>query len=147
MAYTPKQIEKAKETIIDKLSIGDSLKAILDGDKSLPSRPIVYEWLNSNHKKFDKDFFNNYVRAREDSADLDAENLEEIAQKTLEGKYDPQSARVAADILKWTAGRKKPKKYGDKQAIEHTVKEVSPFKGLNLDVPKDNSTEQDSKPS
>ena len=144
MAYTPKQIEKAKNTIIDKLSIGDSLKAILDNDKSLPSRPIVYEWLNKDHKRFDKTFLNNYMRAREDSADLDAENLEEIAHKTLKGDYDPSSARVAADILKWTAGRKKPKKYGDKQAIEHTFTETHPFKGLDLDVQENNSTKQDS---
>ena len=114
MAYTPKQVKKAKEKIINKLSVGDSLKAILEKDKDLPSRPIVYEWLNKNHNKFDESFLNNYIRAREDSADLDAEKLEEIAEKTLTGVYDPSSARVAADILKWTAGRKKPKKYGDK---------------------------------
>jgi len=144
MAYTPKQVEKAKEAIISKLSTGDSLKSILDGDKSLPSRPIVYEWLSNAHKKFDKTFLDNYARAREDSADLDAENLEEIAQKTLRGDYEPQAARVAADILKWTAGRKKPKKYGDKQAIEHTFKETTPFKGIELDVTENDSPEQDS---
>ena len=72
---------------------------------------------------------------------LTRRTLEEIAHKTLKGDYDPSSARVAADILKWTAGRKKPKKYGDKQAIEHTFTETHPFKGLDLDVQKKNNTQ------
>ena len=114
MAYKPKEIELAKELILDKLSNGKSLKKILEENKSLPSRPIVYQWLNEEHKDYDKEFLNNYVQAREDSADLDAENIEEIAEKTLTGEYDPPAARVAIDAFKWTAGRKKPKKYGDK---------------------------------
>lgn len=114
MAYSKKQIQEAKELIIERLSYGDSLKSILKANNTLPSRPIVYQWLNEEHKDYDKEFLNNYIQAREDSADLDAENIEEIAHKTLEGEYEPPAARVAIDAFKWTAGRKKPKKYGDK---------------------------------
>ena len=114
MAYKPNEIKKAKEVILDKLSEGESLKKILEKTHGLPSRPIVYQWLNEEHKDYDKEFLNNYVQAREDSADLDAENIEDIAHKTLKKEYEPAAARVAIDAFKWTAGRKKPKKYGDK---------------------------------
>lgn len=114
MAYSKKQIQEAKELIIERLSYGESLKSILKKHTTLPSRPIVYQWLNEEHKDYDKEFLNNYIQAREDSADLDAENIEEIAHKTLKGVYEPPAARVAIDAFKWTAGRKKPKKYGDR---------------------------------
>ncbi len=125
MAYKPDEIEKAKELIIERLSNGKSLKSILDTNKKLPSRPIVYQWLNEEHKDYDKEFLNNYVQAREDSADIDAENVEEIAYKTLKGEYEPPAARVAIDAFKWTAGRKKPKKYGDKIDVTSGGKQIN----------------------
>lgn len=114
MPYNKTKIEEIKSSIIEGLSLGKSLKSILDNDKELPSRPTVYNWLNKNHEDYDQTFFNNYVRAREESADLDAEKIEEIADRTLTGEYKPDAARVAIDALKWSAGKKKPKKYGDK---------------------------------
>jgi hypothetical protein len=114
MAYSQEEINEAKKIIIEKLSIGESLKSILDNNKNLPCRPIVYTWLNEESVNYDKEFLNNYVRAREDSADIDAEKIQELAELTLKGKYDPQSARIALDAYKWSAGKKKPKKYGDK---------------------------------
>ena len=120
MAYSEEQKDKAKEIIINGLSEGKSLKSILDNDKKLPSRPIIYQWLNKDNNHFDEQFFNNYARARSDSADLDAEKIQELAEKTLSGDYDPASARVALDAYKWAAGKKQPKKYGDKVQTEHS---------------------------
>lgn len=118
MAYTDKEKKKAKEIIISGLYEGKSLKSILDNDDSLPSRPIVYEWLNSANNNYDEDFLNNYLHARENSADIDSDKIEDLNQEIRDKKIDPQSARVIADNLKWTAGRKKPKKYGDKSSLE-----------------------------
>tara|TARA_R100000541_G_scaffold20190_1_gene30039 strand:+ start:6280 stop:6729 length:450 start_codon:yes stop_codon:yes gene_type:complete len=114
MAYSKEEIQSFKDNIIELLSNGESLKSILENNKEMPSRPIVYTWLNEDNANFDKEFLNNYVRAREDSADIDAEKIQELAEKTLKGTYDPQSARIALDAYKWSAGKKKPKKYGDK---------------------------------
>ena len=133
MAYSEEQIKKAKEIIIEGLSIGKSLKSILDNDKKLPSRPIIYEWLNSENHKFDKDFLNNYTRARVDSGDIDAENVEAVAELVLKGKLDPASARVVIDAYKWTAGKKKPKRYGDKIQTEHSGEvKVETVTGFNI---------------
>lgn len=125
MAYSDEQIKEFKTIIIDNLSEGKSLKSILDNNKELPSRATVYTWLNEYHDDFDKSFLNNYVRAREESADLDAEKIEELAEKTLNGKYDPSAARVALDAYKWNAGKKQPKKYGDKLDVTTGGKQIS----------------------
>jgi hypothetical protein len=112
--YTDKQIKSFKIKIIDELSKGKSLKKILEEDDKLPSRRYVYEWLNPENDRFDQEFSNNYTRAREDSADLDAEKMEQLVDDIRNGKIDSREAKVIMDIYKWTAGKKKPKKYGDK---------------------------------
>jgi len=124
MTYTKEQIEKAKETIIQGIYEGKSLKSILDEDKlqdegrTIPDRSIVYTWLNENHENYDAIFFNNYAHAREDSSDLDADRIEDLNAEIRSKKIDPQSARVIADNLKWIAGKKKPKKYGDRTSLD-----------------------------
>ena len=142
MAYIKKDIKKVKQTILDGISNGKSLKSLKDTNKSLPSRTIVYQWLNKLHKEYDEVFMNNYTQAREDSADLDAETVIDIAEKTLKGEHDPAAARVAIDAYKWTAGKKKPKKYGEKldvtsggEPIKQTpITVINNGKDLNLDI-------------
>jgi len=131
MAYTKEQKTKAKELIIKGIYEGKSLKSILDNNKELPSRPRIYEWLNKSHSKYDEIFCNNYIRAREDSADIDADKIEELNQEVREKKVDPSQARIIADNLKWIAGKKKPKKYGDKLEIDSNIKH--PIIGITFD--------------
>lgn len=137
MAYTKKEIDSAKKLILDDLSTGKSLKNILDHNKKTPSRATVYQWLNEHHSDYDKEFLNNYVQAREDSADLDAEIVQEIADKTLKGEYDPAAARVALDAYKWSAGKKKPKKYGDKMDITSDGKRMNTQITVEIIEPED----------
>ena len=103
------------------IALGNSLRATTK-IKGMPSHQTVYNWLNKYPS-----FVEQYTRAKQDSADSDADRIEEIAEKVLTGEYDPQQARVAMDAYKWTAGKKRPKKYGDKQYVEtkDTTKEVS----------------------
>lgn len=78
----------------------------------MPSHQTVYNWLQAH-----PDFLEQYARAKEDSGDADADKIEEIAEKTLSGEIDPKAARVAIDAYKWTAGKKRPKVYGDRLAV------------------------------
>jgi hypothetical protein len=111
--YTDEEIKEFKIKIIDQLANGTSMRKILRDDEELPSRRFVYQWLDPNNEKwFDASFSNQYAHAREESADIDFDRLQDIADGVLDGTYDHSAARTAADILKWTAGRKKPKKYG-----------------------------------
>ena len=104
-----------------RIALGRSLRSVVT-DEGMPSHQTVYNWLG----KFPV-FVEQYTRAKKDSADADADRIEEIAEKVLTGAYEPQQARVAIDAYKWTAGKKRPKKYGDKQFIEtkDTTEEVS----------------------
>ena len=117
--YTEEEVVIAKDKIITGLSKGKSLEKIRRQDKTIPSRQVIYRWLNPNDVRYDKEFRNNYAQAREDSADADVDKLEKLVDDVRKKKLQPDQARVMADILKWTAGRKKPKKYGDK--IDHTT--------------------------
>lgn len=111
MGYTAEQIEEFKTAIIEGLSCGKSLLS-LQREINLPSRPTIYNWLNEEHPDFDKLFLNNYTRAREESADYDHEYVLETAYKVETGMLEPDQARVIIDARKWSAGVKKPKKYG-----------------------------------
>lgn len=73
----------------------------------------VITWLRQNEA-----FQANYARAREDQADADADAINDIATRVIDGTVGHQEARVAIDALKWTAGRRKPKVYGDRASLE-----------------------------
>lgn len=119
MAYSKEEVESFKNTIIIGLGDGKSLLQILKQNK-MPSRPTVYTWLNDAHPDFDEVFFNNYVRVREESGDYDAEKVPDIVEQMLSGEITPEQARVAIDAYKWSAGVKKPKKYG--KSVDLTTK-------------------------
>lgn len=95
-----------------------SLQAILR-EEGMPSSAQVYVWLKENPS-----FAENYARARESQADVDADSVALIRQKMLDGDYTPEQARVAIDSLKWSAGKRKPKVYGDRiqQDVDATVR-------------------------
>lgn len=104
--------EYSQETavlICARIAGGESLKSVC-ADESMPGRSSVYEWFISH-----PEFSDMYARAKEDSADVDAEEIKEIADDVT---ADPNCRRVRIDARKWTASKLKPKKYGER--IEHT---------------------------
>ncbi len=106
---------EAKEVIIEQLTKGKSLDAILRKDKRLPYRRKIYQWLNAgDEKNYDFVFRNDYAGAREDQADLNADQIESALKDIRKGKLDPAAGRAYIDGLKWIAARKKPKVYGER---------------------------------
>lgn len=95
------------------IGMGQSLNKICGSDdekkNEFPHRATVYRWFSKYPS-----FCDNYARAKGDSADADADKVAEIAERVLDGGVDPQAARVAIDALKWMAGKKRPKKYGER---------------------------------
>lgn len=104
--YTP-QLATA---ICARIAGGESLKRVCSAEE-MPDRTSVYDWLNKY-----PDFANMYARAKEDSADVDADDIKDISDDLTE---DPQSRKVRIDARKWIASKLKPKKYGDR--IDATV--------------------------
>lgn len=125
MKFSEDQIKSFKDKIIIEISNGKSLRALLMANTdSMPQKTLVYDWL-----KEDKEFADNYARAKMYSADNDADRIEEIVDKVERGELDANSARVMIDALKWSSGKKNPKKYNDRFIIEGNAE--SP---LNLSV-------------
>ena len=123
--------QKTADLICIGLSEGMSLRKILKADTAgvLPAQSTIYEWLLRYPS-----FAEQYTRAREEQADTLADEIIEIADeqpeivvvtdrdgKVIDRKLDSafllwQKNRIEA--RKWTAMKLKPKKYGDRVALE-----------------------------
>lgn len=76
----------------------------------------VTDWLRD-----DQEFAANYTCAREAAGDADADTVTDIRERLIAGEIAPDVARVAIDAAKWSAGVRKPKKYGPKLDIEAAI--------------------------
>ena len=97
-----------------------SLVAVLrDMRDTGPSNAEFYRWLRDNPA-----FREDYARAREAQGHVDADAIADVRQRMLDGELTPEQARVAIDSLKWSAGKRQPKVYGDRvqQDIDLTVR-------------------------
>jgi len=111
-----------------RIAEGESLRQILRGE-GMPVQSAVYEWLLRH-----PEFAERYTRAREEQADTLADEIIAIADESPEtvevrdkegnvldikidsGYVNYQKQRIEA--RKWTAMKLKPKKYGDRVALE-----------------------------
>ena len=102
---------------------GLALKEVCDLP-GMPGRTTAYKWLALHD-----DFANIYARAREERADLVADEVITIADTDP----DPARARVRIDARKWWAAKVNPKKYADKTQTELTGKDGGPVEVLTSD--------------
>lgn len=79
----------------------------------MPDKATVFRWLARY-----PDFRDNYTRAQDDRASALAEEILEIADDTT--AEDVQRAKLRVDTRKWLMSKMAPKRYGDKQEVEHT---------------------------
>lgn len=121
------------QEICERLIGGESLRAICK-DEHMPAATNVFMWLASADTKF-KTFHEQYARAREAQADAIVDEILEIsddAKNDWMDNNDPenpgyklngehvQRSRLRVDSRKWFAGKLYPKRYGDKQHVEHS---------------------------
>ena len=100
------------DEICARMSQGESLRQILK-DEHMPGHTAVYGWLREKQA-----FADNYARARGDQADTYADEITQIADGADNTNYN--SKRLQVDARKWVASKLKPKKYGERQSIEHS---------------------------
>jgi len=131
---TPRRVfdQKVADIICIGLSEGMSLRKMLKADTQgvLPAQSTIYDWLLRY-----PEFAEQYTRAREEQADTLADEIIAIAdeqpeiiavtdKKTgalIEHKLDGaflQWQKNRIEARKWTAMKLKPKKYGDRMAVE-----------------------------
>jgi hypothetical protein len=97
--------------ILDELAEGRSLRSICR-ESGMPSVSTVMRWASE-----DLEFQEQYARAREAGSDAMAEDIQDISD---DGSLDPNDRRIRIDARKWLLAKRQPKKYGDKQTLEHS---------------------------
>jgi hypothetical protein len=119
--------------ICDEIAAGRSLRTICDRE-DMPAKSTVFLWLSKN-----KDFLDQYVRAREAQADAMAEEILDIADDGTNDTYQDEHgnvrtdqevigrSRLRVDTRKWLMSKLAPKKYGEKITQEHSGVDGGPL--------------------
>lgn len=110
--------EEIGSRICERLVRGESIKGMCAGD-DMPNASTVYVWLDRHPA-----FAEKYARARASATEAMLEDLLEIADK--EG-LNTDEKRVRIDARKWAMSKLQPKKYGDRQQVEHTGADGAPI--------------------
>lgn len=119
--------EDIANKICERISEGESLRSICR-EEDMPAKATVFTWLNKH-----KEFSDQYTRAKEEQAEVLADDIVNISDEVgqpliiegsavlIDGKpvmiVDAAAvnhARLRVDARKWVASKLKPKKYGDK---------------------------------
>lgn len=125
--YTPELAER----ICQRLAEGESLRAICR-DEEMPPESTVRNWVVSDVQGFAAQ----YARAKEKGCDAIAEEILEISDDgrndfmealgdekakayILNGEH-VQRSKLRVDARKWYLSKIAPKRYGDKQQVEHS---------------------------
>lgn len=98
--------------ICERIADGESLRSIC-ASKDMPALSTVMLWIARDESG---KLSEQYARARETQADAIFDECLHIAD-TAE---DVQQARLRIDTRKWMAGKLRPKKYGERQQLEHS---------------------------
>ena len=109
--------------ICRRLSLGESARQICRDD-AMPVMSTLMKWLTETDKVI---FSEQYARARDCQADYYADEIIDIADE-LGDDVDSNAinkAKLRIDSRKWKVARMSPRKYGDKQQIDHTSSDDS----------------------
>lgn len=120
-SFTP---EKA-DAICSLIASGESVRTISQR-KDMPAESTIYLWLAKEAV-----FSEKYARAREQQADVYAQEIVTIADEA----EDAQIARLQMDARKWAASKLAPKKYGDKLDLNHGGQRDNPVNVVQLVAP------------
>lgn len=123
--------------VLDEISsTSKSLKTICKDD-AMPSLSTVQRWLRD---ETNIEFRNQYARAKEEQADLLAEEILDIADDgsndlmtitkgdvsyEQENKEVTNRSKLRVEARKWLASKLKAKKYGDKLDVDMTQKIIN----------------------
>ena len=109
---TEQPFDEREAQIVQHIAEGGTIRSAADlvgVDASTITR-----WLQDESRTA---FRTQYAHAREAQADAFADEIIDVARDKL---LEPSHARLRVDALKWAAGKRKPKVYGDKQHVEHS---------------------------
>jgi len=107
-----KYSEELANTIYERMIGGEHIVQICN-DETMPGRTTVYRWMDDY-----PEFGTRITRAREGLADHVAWKILDMAEKSTNETANADRVKLAA--WQWHAARLAPKKYSEKQMVEHT---------------------------
>lgn len=122
--------QELADEICAELAAGKSMRTVCKPD-AMPSRQTLFSWM-----RLYPQFLDQYARAKEESADALFDDIQDISDNGTNDymeAHDPanegyklngehiQRSKLRVDTRKWMASKMKPKKYGDRQTVEHEV--------------------------
>jgi terminase small subunit-like protein len=116
--YTPELALEICSLIAECKTLTDCAEHLTNAGTPVSRRTILY-WLDA-HPEFAK----MYARAHEMQADHDADEIRDIVRRVIgpwregETPLGHQEARIAIDAKKWSAGKRQPKKYGERVQLD-----------------------------
>lgn len=126
MARPSKYSDELVTEICEKIADGKSLRAICR-EEGMPDITTIMDWLNKK-----PEFSQQYAHAREMQADGLFDQALDILTENYSDNVGVQSAKVKFDVIKWTAGKLAPKKYGDKIDMTSSDGTMSPDKNIRV---------------
>ena len=100
------------KTICSEVAEGYNIKTIL---RSKPEYPTFQTWCN--WKREHQELFDLYVKAMQDKAESEIEEIDNVYDMLKSGEIEPSVANVLIQTKKWTASKFYPKMFGDKTDI------------------------------
>ncbi|WP_156809322.1 terminase small subunit-like protein [Saccharibacter floricola] len=128
------------QTLFDEMMVeimlGKKVREICSGVKR-PSKDTFFRWIGKDTALSDQ-----YARAREHATDGFEDDILDLIERT-----NPENAtanKTKFEMLRWMMARRAPKRYGDKQQLEHSGPDGGPITEIRHTIvdPKDgrNST-------
>lgn len=108
--YNPEAYASVIKDLADGIPLANAL-----GGPDRPGRTAFYQRL-----KDEPALAREYEAALQQRAQCRVDALLDINDRLLQGRIDPQSAKVASENLRWLASREDSRRYGDKSQTEIT---------------------------
>jgi len=134
--YSPQEKKSIKETIINRVTLGQSILEI-SKDKEMISHDIIYKWLNK-----DKDFKDNYVQAKRYQSLFIWERINGVIYNLKQYGHaltneQVQLGRLEIDTDKWYVSKLVPKIFGTAAEVNNININIEQISGMNIiDQPK-----------
>jgi hypothetical protein len=111
----------SKDQLLDMVATGWTQQRIADHVSQLTGQPISQYYISKTLTGLGDE----YQEAKKAQARYQAERVADIADKVEAGTLDAASARVSAENRRWVASRLDPATYGDRQAIDVQLTDVT----------------------
>jgi hypothetical protein len=120
--------------ICEQVAEGNNIVSVLNSSDKFPVWSTFRRWKRDN-----EELRTLYVNSQQDKAEALENEMDNYRDMLISKEIDAATYNTLVQTLKWKMSKFYPKMFGDKQETTH-VFEKSIFNGINLDVPKDNST-------